>query len=45
MNYGSSKSAEMVLSKSIFYVKNRQNFFKENLAFLGPTIFKIPQPN
>ena len=29
MNYGSSKSAEIVLSKSIFYVKNRQNFFKK----------------
>ena len=26
MNYGSSNSAEIVLSKSIFYVKNRQIF-------------------
>ena len=30
MNYGSSKSAEIVLSKSIFYVKNGQNFFYVN---------------
>ena len=30
MNYGSSKSAKIVLSKSIFYVKNRQNFFQKN---------------
>ena len=29
MNYGSSKSAKIVLSKSIFYVKNRRNFFKK----------------
>ena len=28
MNYGSSKSAKIVLSKSIFYVKNLQIFFK-----------------
>ena len=28
MNYGSSKSAKIVLSKSILYVKNRQNFCK-----------------
>ena len=28
MNYGSSKSSEIVLSKSIFYDKNRRNFFK-----------------
>ena len=27
MNYDSSKSVKIVLSKSIFYVKNRQNFF------------------
>ena len=29
MNYGLSKSAKIVLSKSIFYVKNRRNFFKK----------------
>ena len=28
MNYGLSKSAEIVLSKSIFYVKNRRNLKK-----------------
>ena len=27
MNYGSSKSAKIVLSKSIFDVKNQLNFF------------------
>ena len=30
MNYGSSKSAEIVLSKTIFYGKNGWNFFKKN---------------
>ena len=34
MNYGSSKSVEIVLSKSIFYIKNRQDLkqktFKNN---------------
>jgi hypothetical protein len=29
MNYGLSKSAEIVLSKSIFFVKNRWNFFPQ----------------
>ena len=29
-NYSSSKSAKVVLSKSIFYVKNRQNFKKKS---------------
>ena len=29
MNYGSSKSAKIVLSKSIFYVKNQPKFFKK----------------
>ena len=29
MNYGSIKSAKIVLSKSIFYVKNQPNFFKK----------------
>ena len=29
MNYGSSKSAKIVLSKSIFYIKNRRKFFKK----------------
>ena len=29
MNYGSSKSAKIVLSKSIFNVKNQPNFFKK----------------
>ena len=33
MNYGSSKSAEIVLSKSIFYVKNRRNFFQKKNLF------------
>ena len=32
MNYGSSKSAKIVLSKSIFDVKNQLNFFKKNLG-------------
>ena len=31
MNYGLSKSAEIVLSKSIFNVKNRGNFFKKEI--------------
>ena len=31
MNYGLSKSAKMVLSKSIFYVKNQQIFFKKKI--------------
>ena len=30
MNYGSSKSAKIVHSKSIFNVKNQPNFFKKN---------------
>ena len=29
MNYGWSKSAKIVLSKSIFNVKNGKNFFKK----------------
>ena len=29
MNDGSSKSAKIVLSKSIFHVKNQWNFFKK----------------
>ena len=32
MNYGSSKSAKMVPSKSIFDVKNQVNFFKKKLG-------------
>ena len=32
MNYGSSKSAKIVLSKSIFNVKNQLIFFKRNLG-------------
>jgi hypothetical protein len=31
MNYGSSKSAKIVLLKSIFDVKNQLNFFKKKL--------------
>ena len=31
MNYGSSKSAEIVLSKSIFYFKNQRNFFEKKI--------------
>ena len=30
MIYGSSKSAKIVLSKPILYIKDRQNFFKKN---------------
>ena len=30
MTYSSSKSAKIVLSKSIFSVKNQPNFFKNN---------------
>ena len=37
MNYGSSKNAKMVLSKSIFDVKNQLNFFKRKLR-LRPNI-------
>ena len=32
MNYGSSKSAKIVLLKSIFDVKNQLNFFQKNLG-------------
>jgi hypothetical protein len=32
MNYGSSKSTKIVLSKSIFNVKNQLNFIKKNLG-------------
>ena len=32
MNYGSSKSAKIVFSKSIFDVKNQLIFFKINLG-------------
>ena len=32
MNYGSSKSAKIVLSKSIFNVKNQLNFLRRNLG-------------
>ena len=32
MNYGSSKSAKIVLSKSIFEVKNQLNLKKKNLG-------------
>ena len=32
MNYGSSKSAKIVLSKSIFSVKNQLNFFKKKIS-------------
>ena len=31
MNYGLSKSAEIVLSKSILHVKNRQKIFKKKI--------------
>ena len=37
MNYGSSKSAEIVLPKSILNVKNQLNFFKKKLR-LRPNI-------
>ena len=37
MNYGLSKSAEIVLSKSIFNVKNQLIFFKKKLR-LRPNI-------
>ena len=30
MNYGLSKSAKILLSKSIFYVKKRRNFLEKN---------------
>ena len=33
MNYGLSISAEIILSKSIFYIKNRLNFFKKKNSF------------
>ena len=31
MNYGTSKSAEIVLSKAIFYVKTQRNSFKKKI--------------
>jgi hypothetical protein len=31
MNHGSSKSAKIALSKSIFDVKNQPNFFKKKI--------------
>ena len=31
MNYGSSKSAILVLSKSIFYIKNQPNLFEKKI--------------
>ena len=33
MNYGSLKSAENVLSKSIFNIKNRRNYFTKKKSF------------
>ena len=47
MNQGSSKSAEILLSKLIFYVANRRNFFKKkifkniNLGFQNPPSLKF----
>ena len=38
MNCGSSKSAKIAFSKSIFDVKNQLNFFKKNLG-LGQKFF------
>ena len=37
MNDGSSKSAKIVLSKSIFYVKNWRNFFKNKPESFQPS--------
>jgi len=34
MTYGSSKSAKIVLSKSIFDVNNQSNFFKKNVNII-----------
>ena len=34
MNYGSSKRAKIVISKSIFDVKNQLNFFKKDLGLV-----------
>ena len=56
MYYGSSKSANILLSKSIFHVKNRRSFSKKNHLiisiwefwkehFFNSTIFTIQQPN
>ena len=43
MNYGSSEIAKIVLSKSIFYVKNQRHFFKKKKEIkninLGDHIF------
>ena len=36
MNYGSSKSAKIVLSKSLFNVKNQQFFFSSEYQFWRP---------
>ena len=44
MNYGSSKSAKIVLSKSIFDVKNQLIFFKKNLGFSKYFVQKIRWP-
>ena len=51
MNYGSSKSAKIVLTMSIFYVKNQSIFFKKNFIqeyqfrrpFVGKNIFFLIQ--
>ena len=43
MNYGLSESAEIILSKSIFYVKNQQNFFKKK--YLRLSIFEPVEKN
>ena len=32
MNYNLSEIAKIVLSKSIFYVKNQSDFFKKNIS-------------
>ena len=39
--YGLSKSAEIVLSKSILYVNNFENFFKKN-SFRNMDQFRRP---
>ena len=42
MNFGSSKSAKILLSKSIFYVKNQQIFFSHFFFFIQEYQFRRP---
>ena len=45
MNYGSSKNAEIELSNSIFYIKNRRNFFKKKYLFDKHSLLNAFRPS